>query len=353
MKQNKTIIYFAGFLFAAIVFSILQFSTPQPNLIWNWILFSQINLAVMAFFLLLHLVYKQKLSVYLLACCGALTLVVVFFVASIISNLRILNRLCEPGTIWNDEFSIATIDGVQLAGITAQNGHDQAVIILHGAADNKNGCELLATGEALSKYFDVYLLDFRGYGHSRGQATFGYLEILDVEAIFNYVTGKHYTSIGIIGNSMGGMVATRFAAQEQRVGAVVIVGTPASYEPTTGGDVENLAPLLLNKIGRLIYLMFTQVKISDKVSEIYSEQARQLAPIYLINQITPTPILIVHGSQDTQVPIENAQILFANAEEPKNLLIYEGGGHSITALSAQFGADFYRDISTWLMINLK
>jgi dipeptidyl aminopeptidase/acylaminoacyl peptidase len=42
------------------------------------------------------------------------------------------------------------------------------------------------------------------------------------------------------------------------------------------------------------------------------------------------PILIVHGSRDDVVPVENARELHKNANGPKRLEIIEGGDHSFS-----------------------
>jgi dipeptidyl aminopeptidase/acylaminoacyl peptidase len=45
------------------------------------------------------------------------------------------------------------------------------------------------------------------------------------------------------------------------------------------------------------------------------------------------PLLIIHGSRDEQVPLSHAEVLYENANEPKNFQIIEGGDHRLTNLS--------------------
>ena len=42
------------------------------------------------------------------------------------------------------------------------------------------------------------------------------------------------------------------------------------------------------------------------------------------------PLLIVHGSLDEQVPLSHAEVLYENANEPKNFQIIEDGDHRLT-----------------------
>jgi fermentation-respiration switch protein FrsA (DUF1100 family) len=40
------------------------------------------------------------------------------------------------------------------------------------------------------------------------------------------------------------------------------------------------------------------------------------------------PVLIAHGTEDRLIPVAHARRLFKLAGEPKQLAIFEGGGHS-------------------------
>jgi len=52
------------------------------------------------------------------------------------------------------------------------------------------------------------------------------------------------------------------------------------------------------------------------------ESARKLASV-------KSPVLIVHGDLDRTIPVAEAQLLFAAANEPKKLMIIPGAGHNI------------------------
>ena len=44
----------------------------------------------------------------------------------------------------------------------------------------------------------------------------------------------------------------------------------------------------------------------------------------VISNISPTPLLIVHGTQDVVIPFKHAQDLYKAARAPKNILQFEG-----------------------------
>ncbi|MFQ5875399.1 MAG: prolyl oligopeptidase family serine peptidase, partial [Dehalococcoidia bacterium] len=41
------------------------------------------------------------------------------------------------------------------------------------------------------------------------------------------------------------------------------------------------------------------------------------------------PVLIIHGSEDQDVPVDNAYELYQHAREPKRLEIIQGGDHAL------------------------
>jgi fermentation-respiration switch protein FrsA (DUF1100 family) len=43
-----------------------------------------------------------------------------------------------------------------------------------------------------------------------------------------------------------------------------------------------------------------------------------------VAKISPTPLLIIHGTQDEVIPFVNGEILYSAAREPKNFLRYDG-----------------------------
>ena len=60
------------------------------------------------------------------------------------------------------------------------------------------------------------------------------------------------------------------------------------------------------------------------------------SPEEVIGKIAPTPVIIVHGTDDKLFPPSHAQRLFDAAGEPKRLLLGEGFGHAEDGLSPAF-----------------
>ncbi len=61
----------------------------------------------------------------------------------------------------------------------------------------------------------------------------------------------------------------------------------------------------------------------------FFEEMLAYDPIRHISDVSPVPLLLVHGSCDETVPVECAYHLFEKAAEPKRLIIVEKGQHKL------------------------
>ena len=47
------------------------------------------------------------------------------------------------------------------------------------------------------------------------------------------------------------------------------------------------------------------------------------------DQVSPRPLLLVHGEEDTRLPPRCSQQIYEWAKEPKELVLYPGAGHGL------------------------
>lgn len=76
--------------------------------------------------------------------------------------------------------------------------------------------------------------------------------------------------------------------------------------------------------------------------------ATQSAGTQLAGRLAPTPLLLVHGSQDRRLPPECSRYVYRLAREPKKLVILEGARHSLRQRREELRA-LVRD---WLLARL-
>lgn len=104
--------------------------------------------------------------------------------------------------------------------------------------------------------------------------------MLDTLAGVSLLSGMGYSSIALVGHSFGG--------------AVVISAAPFS------DDVKAVAALS---------------------SQTYGAQK--------VAQVAPRSLLLVHGEEDTRLSPRCSKDIYAWAQEPKELVLYPGAGHSL------------------------
>ncbi|MFY0528949.1 alpha/beta fold hydrolase [Archangium gephyra] len=134
----------------------------------------------------------------------------------------------------------ADAHGLALHARQRNPGGAPAVVFLHGWLDHSHSFDLVA--EHLPDSWRLVLLDFRGMGrsaHQPGHAHYQFAEhLVDVEAVLR-ATGLE--SAHFVGHSLGGIVATAYAAARPR--RVLSLSLIESLGPT-GGPPENALPRL-------------------------------------------------------------------------------------------------------------
>lgn len=225
-------------------------------------------------------------------------------------------------TEWEDvEFT--TQDGLKLVGwfIPAENstGPQPTVILLHGLSGNRG--EMLSVAEAIVPAgYNAVLYDLRNHGDSEGEiSTLGYLETEDVQAVIDELVQRDDVDaerIGLMGHSMGGIIAVRAAGRVPELKAVIaqssftsINDLAADFIPLlTGGSAM---PFLSQMLDRLAGVPVTQVNsLSDLTSLEFP------------------PLLYVHGDADAVVNISHSERLYEATRNTKDLYVVEGAGHS-------------------------
>lgn len=229
------------------------------------------------------------------------------------------------------EFTLLTEDGVTLSVSHSSYGHPNVCIVAHGFLGDRRRTYIARLSERLSQHFDIVTFDFRGHGASGGTAS-NIGTVYDIKAIIQYTDRHGYKNTALVGFSWGGIASIHAIARFHNVDALVAVGTPADFERITP-KAKWLFWLTSNWLGRLI--LRKRVRL-DRTPELPK-------PATAIRQVSPIPILIVHGRADTLVNAKEAETLYKNAQQPKQLAIIEGMGHP-----PNLPDEFYDRVEDWL-----
>jgi uncharacterized protein len=230
-------------------------------------------------------------------------------------------------------FEVVTEDGVHLRGTRVGEAGPTlpAIVLSHGLMGWHRKPRFASFAEQLAPWFAVYAMDMRGHGSSDGVCDFGGDEIYDVDAVYRLARDEGHERVISVGTSMGGIATIRHGALIGGPDAVVGVSSLAYWD--WHGDAHpkerrHMHARIGTPAGRAALRAFG-VRIPDHWDPPES-------PEEVIGKIAPTPVVIVHGTDDRLFPVEHARRLFEAAGEPKRLLLGEGFGHAEDGLSHAF-----------------
>jgi len=150
--------------------------------------------------------------------------------------------------------------------------------------------------------FGVAYLSYRGFGGSSGSPSEAGL-IADADAAYDGLIAKGVepSRIALLGESLGSGVAVQLAAKRE-VGAVALEA-PYTSTVEVAAKIYWWLPVHM--------LMKDQFKSIDFIAAVVA------------------PLLIIHGEEDSLIPVEFGRRLFAAANQPKELEIVPGFGHDV------------------------
>jgi pimeloyl-ACP methyl ester carboxylesterase len=246
-------------------------------------------------------------------------------------NRRVAHRR-DPGSLGLafETIRFPTAAGRSLHGWWIPSGTAGApcVILVHGWGRNVE--RVLPYVEALHPAgFDLLAFDARHHGSSDGD---GYASMPkfseDVRVAVDEVArrrgvGPDRVEVGVLGLSVGGSAAIHAAAHDPRIVAVAAIGAfadPADARATIGPHWWLLAP------GLPLALWFVERRTGIRF--------RRVAPERLIGRARAR-FLLIHGTEDTVVPVAHARRLAAAAGTSAEAWIMPGRGHSDTHREAE------------------
>ncbi len=190
------------------------------------------------------------------------------------------------------------------------------ILFLHGNAQNIS-YHLPSVYWLPEKGFNVLMVEYRGYGMSEGSPSFAGIK-RDIEAAIAYLQNDNLPII-IFGQSLGGALALNVAGTLEKKGALTAVIVDSSFSDYRGIAREKLSALWLS--------WPFQWPLSLLISN-------DLSPKPVIQNISPVPLLLMHGESDTTVPVHHSEQLYALAKEPKELWVIPKKEH-IEALRSE------------------
>jgi alpha-beta hydrolase superfamily lysophospholipase len=243
---------------------------------------------------------------------------------------RQVTRRRKPDALWNpadlgleyEPVTFVSRDGLRLGGwfVPGAEPARGTVIFCHGHAGSLDP-DLKYVPAFHNHHFSVLQFDFRAHGRSEGQCvSMGYNERLDLLGAVDWLQARAIERVGVLGFSMGGSVAISAAAQCPAIAAIISDGGFARIEPTLRAGMRDrgmparladiLSPLIVEIAG---WRVGCDLPAAD--------------PLRWIARISPRPVLLIHGGQDSYIPHGEIDRLYAAAGHPKELWLVTEAEH--------------------------
>jgi uncharacterized protein len=203
-------------------------------------------------------------------------------------------------------------DGLKLYGwyLPASIKKQGTVLFLHGNAQNIAN-HLQSVAWMPEQGLEVYLFDYRGYGLSEGRPSPAGIHTDTLEMI-NAAHEENQNCIILFGQSLGATVALYAASYnnvQEKLCAVIADSPFAEYR---GIVREKLQTTWLT------------YPFSYPLSFLVSNK---FSPLYRVSNISPVPVLFIHGKSDKTISSTNSEQLFYYAKEPKDLWLVSKVDH--------------------------
>ncbi|MFQ6029674.1 MAG: alpha/beta hydrolase [Dehalococcoidia bacterium] len=247
-----------------------------------------------------------------------------------------------------------------------------AILLCHGYTGVKD-LYLPDNARALQQAgYVVMTFDYKGWGDSEGSRSrlSPYSRVLDVQAAMTFLGLQPEVDaerIGIYGTSYGGATVSWVGAVDQRakcIVSVVGIGNGARWMSRVRRRDEWFDLLERSQAdrarrvttGQSEFVERSEILLPDRQSAELAAAARRKNPAaintipleyiddtlgfnpeWIVDQISPRPILFITSDNDRLVPPEESEQLYAHAREPKKLVILKGYGHYEVYQEPAFG----------------
>ena len=162
------------------------------------------------------------------------------------------------------------------------------------------------------------------------RASGGNLDLLgwtrDLKAAIDYLSALPEVDgsrLLLLDFSAGAAVSIYVAAQDNRVSSLASCACPAEFTSLIETDDPQSVINHLRDIGAIRDKDFPH-SVADWVDGF-----RSVNPVRYVADIAPRPLLLVHGNKDEVVDVSHAYKLYAQAGEPKQIIIVDGAGHRL------------------------
>ena len=216
----------------------------------------------------------------------------------------------------------------------------KAVVIIHGFAGSLSDNEYLQTGLELTKKYDCYAFTLKGHDMDMIRINDYNEWLTDFEEKLKPIL-KKYRQVYLIGDSMGGVIAS-IMATKYPIKKLVLAAPAFDYlskDQITKDIFETKEKIDEKEVGNTLYSLLwgRTIRLNIKTLMEFTKLVKNSQ--HIPEQIN-IPTLIIHGKNDEIVPFKSSEELFDKINIDKKYLIpLENIRHQI------FKTDQYKEIN--------
>ncbi len=207
--------------------------------------------------------------------------------------------------------------------IPATTANAKTLLYLHG-----NGINIGANAAHAHRFhqmgFAVLIIDYRGYGRSEGSFPSEENVYQDAATAWDYLVKQRQiqpSNIILYGHSLGGAIAINLATQHPEAAGLIVDSSFTSIE---------------NVVNTRSQFSLFPVKL------ILNQRFESIKKVKFLRM----PILFIHGTDDSVIPVSMTKQLYAAAPKPKQLFIVPNAGHNNTAEIA--GVEYFETVEKFV-----
>ncbi|ODA67527.1 2-hydroxy-6-oxononadienedioate/2-hydroxy-6-oxononatrienedioate hydrolase [Methyloligella halotolerans] len=200
-----------------------------------------------------------------------------------------------------EEVKLKTPDGVTLIAWWVPAREDMPTLLYFTGNGGSVAGRAKKIDEIARAGYGVFMLNYRGFGGSEGRPTEAD-NIADAERAYDLLMerGLKPKDVVIYGESLGTSVATQLSLK--RPAKALVLEAPFTSAVSVGRLTWWFLPLRLVMVDK-----YKTISVIDRIS---------------------MPLLIVHGKQDSVIPLRMAEELFAKAPDPKQMVVFPQADHN-------------------------
>jgi hypothetical protein len=193
-------------------------------------------------------------------------------------------------------------------------------VILHGLPGIEQNYDIAFM--LRERGWNAVIFHYRGCWGSGGDYTFKTIPA-DVRACLDTLSSGAHPQVDaskliLIGHSLGGWAAVLEAVDDQRVRAVIVIGSVT--DPRTLPLYETPDE----------FIPWLPTLSAESFRQQWQALDAEFAAVEQVARLAPRPLFILHSPDDTGVPLAQALELFERARNPKTLISHPGANHAFT-----------------------